>query len=548
MNFQEIIKIIYMDNQSFQPVNNVAWWHLIMKSVEEQLNMTEEDQSVWPDLQKVIMKVLNFWLKKYKKWEISSLNMLTEKISKLPGGILATSFCTTMSENFIQLWNNCVSMEDLDETECSDFLSSQGTSTSSTTAPSAVDIAAMFGEGKLNHLEALDLLAAKTSPSTSSQKSTGMMSSSISFLRNGELVKYGLEEKVGKRRLTVRLLLFYIKFYNIIWVFTVELVRWEEEFRTRGQMVRSKNSGSDSECERSENNRTRRATSPAIADEIYGKKSKIGGKYAYIKSKTKALLLKYYCSPVSSVRDVKEFRNDDILSNPKNKDYLQSAFDDFGKDRNDMYLRDIKNILFDESCKPIFIKSMPYGNLEESISIIDELLNYQFNEDEEDICHFLTSVVDIIDKRLTKCNALAVISPPNAGKNFFFDMIFALCLNYGQLGQANRYNVFAFQEAPNKRVLLWNEPNYEAVLTDTIKMMMGGDPYTVRVKNQMDTHVSRTPVIILTNTEVSFLNEPAFNTRIVKFRWKSAELLKNIEFKPLPICLFHILDKYNIHY
>lgn len=327
-----------------------------------------------------------------------------------------------------------------------------------------------------------------------------------------------------------------------------ELVRWEKEFTTRGQMVRSEDSGSDNVSERSEDNRTRRAVNPTSHNEIYGKRSKVAGKYCYIKSQTKALLLKYYCSPVSSIRDIKEFRNDDILSDPKNRDYLQSAFDDFGKDRNDMSLRDIYNTLTTNGCNPLFIQSMVYGSLEESVEWIDDLLNYQFTEDEEQICHFLNSLVDVLDKKLPKCNALCVISPPNAGKNFFFDMVFALCLNYGQLGQANKYNVFAFQEAPNKRVLLWNEPNYESVLTDVIKMMMGGDPYTVRVKNQMDAHVRRTPVIILTNKQVPFMVDPAFHTRIVQFTWRAAPQLKDIEVKPYPLCLFKIFEKYNISF
>lgn len=313
-------------------------------------------------------------------------------------------------------------------------------------------------------------------------------------------------------------------------------------------MVRSEASGSDCDSERSENHRTRRAIAPTDHNEIYGKRSKTAGKYSYIKSKTKALLLKYYCSPVSSIRDIKEFRSDDVLSDPKNRDYLQSAFDDFGKDRNEMTLREIYNVLTTDGCNPIFIKSMVYGSIEDSVEWITDLLEYQFDEDQENICHFLNSLVDVLDRKLPKCNALSVLSPPNAGKNFFFDMIFALCLNYGQLGQANKYNVFAFQEAPNKRVLVWNEPNYESVLTDVIKMMMGGDPYTVRVKNQMDAHVNRTPVIILTNKLVNFLCDPAFNTRIVQFTWKAAPQLKEIDVKPNPMCLFKIFEKYNIDF
>ena len=276
------------------------------------------------------------------------------------------------------------------------------------------------------------------------------------------------------------------------------------------------------------------------------KKHKSAGKFSHIKQKTKALLSKYYCCPLSAIRDVTEFREDDILVDPKNKDYVQAAFDDFGKDLNDMTLRDFYNLLKDKD--PLFLTSMNYGSIEDSTNWIVDLLKFQFDDNEEHICEFLTAIVDIVDKRLPKTNALSVYSPPSAGKNFFFDMIFAICVNYGQLGAANRHNVFAFQEAPNKRILIWNEPNYETSLTDTIKMMLGGDPYTVRVKHCMDTHVKRTPVIILTNNHVPFLGDKAFRDRIVKFTWRAASFLKDIDEKPYPMCFFNVLNKYNIEF
>lgn len=327
-----------------------------------------------------------------------------------------------------------------------------------------------------------------------------------------------------------------------------QLVRWEEKYNTWGQMVRSEDSGSDSECERQTYKRTRRELDSTRNSEIYGKKPRKAGKFSYIRSQTKALLLKYYTCPVSAIQDVQEFRDDDTLCDPNNEKYLLAAFKDFGRDLMDYKLRDYFNILNKENINPLFITSMDYGNMEESLEWIDQLLKFQFNDDEEQICHFLTSLVDVIDKRLPKCNALCVKSPPSAGKNFFFDMIFAIILNYGQLGQANKHNVFAFQEAPNKRILLWNEPNYCSSLTDTIKMMLGGDPYTVRVKFSMDTHVKRTPVIILTNNVVNFMNDKAFKERIVKFEWKYAPFLKDIEMKPYPLSFFSLLNKYNIEY
>lgn len=335
-------------------------------------------------------------------------------------------------------------------------------------------------------------------------------------------------------------------FFTVSILLIAELVRWEEIYNSRRSLVRSEDSGSDSECSRQTNKRSRRATASTSNDEIHGKKPKSSGKYAYIKSETKALLLKYYCSPISSIRDVKEFRNDLMLSDPKNRDYVQSAFDDFGKDINELSMREIYNEIKDN--KPLFILSMNYGNIDESTEVVEQLLRYQFDDDDEKIVIFLNTVIDILDKRIPKCNCICVHGPPSSGKNYFFDMILALCLNYGQLGCANKNNVFAFQEAPNKRVLLWNEPNYESAMTDTVKMMMGGDPYTVRVKHSMDTHVRRTPVIALTNNQVGFMYELAFKDRVVKFNWKQAPFLKNIEFKPYPISFYNILLKYNINF
>lgn len=79
-------------------------------------------------------------------------------------------------------------------------------------------------------------------------------------------------------------------------------------------------------------------------------------------------------------------------------------------------------------------------------------------------------------------------------------------------------------------------------------MMLGGDPYTVRVKHMQDTHVKRTPVIILTNNNVNFMSDIAFRERIVKFEWKYAPMLKNIEMKPYPLSFFDLLNKYNIEF
>lgn len=329
-----------------------------------------------------------------------------------------------------------------------------------------------------------------------------------------------------------------------------ECIRWAGELEKR-QMVSSTDSQDYYECEQQEYKSSRRSNAGSSNGRFYEKKAYSAGKFAFIRQEVKALLIKYYCSPLTAVCDVQEFRDNDLLCDPKNKDYVQAACEDFGKDINGMTLRQIYNLLTNNGIdefndQALFISSMKYDNIDNSLAIIVELLKYQCNDDEGLIVEFLNSLVDVLDRRIPKLNAFLVISPPSGGKNFFFDMIFGLLLSYGQLGQANRHNVFAFQEAPNKRVLLWNEPNYESCLTDTIKMMFAGDPYTVRVKNRMDLHVKRTPVIILTNTYVPFMSDPAFKDRIIQYRWNAAPFLKDYELKPHPLCFYHLLIKYNI--
>lgn len=329
-------------------------------------------------------------------------------------------------------------------------------------------------------------------------------------------------------------------------VFTAQLVRWETIYDIGRQMVRSENSWVDDLRPRQSGNRDGGAVDPSSLYEVHGSRPKKARKYTTIKQKTKALLLKYYTSPLSAVRDMADFRMDDELSDPKSKDYIQAAMDDFGRDINDYTLRQFYDMLSADTADPQFISSMKYGTLTDSVVWLDDLLRLQFHDDNDQIVAFLLSLVDVIDRKIPKLNCIVVHAPPSSGKNFFFDVVLAICLNYGQLGQANRNNVFAFQEAPNKRILLWNEPNYEPILTDTIKMMLGGDPYTVRVKNQADLHVRRTPVIVLTNNLVPFMMDVAFRERVVQYNWQAAPFLADIELKPYPMAFFEILKKYNV--
>lgn len=187
-----------------------------------------------------------------------------------------------------------------------------------------------------------------------------------------------------------------------------------------------------------------------------------------------------------------------------------------------------------------------YYNIEESVHILHELLRFQFNNDEDIIFLFLSDLFNVLDRLLPKCNSILVYSPPSSGKNFFFDAVIDYFLNKGQLGKANKHNNFAFQDAANRRIILWNEPNYESSNTDLLKMILGGDAYNVNVKNKQDIAVYKTPVILLTNNRIPLMSDSAFVDRIKQYTWKRAPYLKDYNKKPYPVAIYHLFLKYKL--
>lgn len=209
------------------------------------------------------------------------------------------------------------------------------------------------------------------------------------------------------------------------------------------------------------------------------------------------------------------------------------------------------NIYSKEDCIPIFsaghisIKDY-YYNIEESVCILEELLNFQFDGNDENVHEFLLTLYNVLDRKIPKCNSILVFSPPSSGKNFFFDACVDYFLSKGQFGKANKHNNFAFQDAVQKRIIIWNEPNYESSNTDMLKMILGGDSYNVNVKNKPDTAVYRTPVILLTNNRIPLMYDVAFRDRIRIYTWKQAPYLKDYNKKPYPVAIYHLFVKYKI--
>lgn len=326
---------------------------------------------------------------------------------------------------------------------------------------------------------------------------------------------------------------------------TDQIIRWEKMYREFGEMVEriDEDSGFD------------------ICEEEQGDDSSSGGNFRTgndgIKRKKRSVfdtcyeevqkLLKQHCiAPTSAVKTLDAFMNNRVLINPRNEKFVQAGIECFGTEMNKKTLREYFDFYNTEATDPLFLHGQVYHTREESLVIIDDLMKLQFNDDIELISEFLTTLVNIIDRKESKLNTLVIHSPKSSGKNFFFEMIFGFMLSYGQLGTANKHNHFAFQDAVAQRIILWDEPNYESGITDYLKKVLGASPYSVRVKGKADMPVKRTPVIVLTNTYVDFMADTDFKERLKIYRWRAAPFLKNIPNKPYPLSFFDLLIKYNI--
>nr|QTE04115.1 MAG: putative nonstructural protein 1 [Emberiza spodocephala ambidensovirus] len=236
---------------------------------------------------------------------------------------------------------------------------------------------------------------------------------------------------------------------------------------------------------------------------------------------------------------------------PKNKAILQTCFHNINQKIVDMTVRDIflktRKISMN---KLIYVAQWNmvgeyYFDVQNSVNILEALLLFQCNNDASDAYCFLKNLYYLLDKKVPKKNCLCIIAPANSGKNYFFDAVIHSMINFGQVNNFNKYDRFPLQDAVQKRVLLWNEPNFEPGAEETLKLLFGGDTLPARIKYEGDANIRRTPLIMLTNMDV-IPNTDAFNARVWKYTWRQASFLKYIVKKPHPLSVFYLFLRYNI--
>lgn len=91
----------------------------------------------------------------------------------------------------------------------------------------------------------------------------------------------------------------------------------------------------------------------------------------------------------------------------------------------------------------------------------------------------------------------------------------------------NRNSSFPFNNCINKRILHWDEPNFDPNALETLKKLFSGNEFPANVKYFNFQNLLRTPVICTANSNV-FLRVEAFKCRIQNFKIISLNLTLNL--------------------
>lgn len=302
----------------------------------------------------------------------------------------------------------------------------------------------------------------------------------------------------------------------------------------------------------------------SFSHSIEGIKEKRSPFRAY-SEKISFLLKKYYCVPPENIRRIIPRTSTDFdinFFNPQKEQQYDNSIELFKQELNHLKLRDFYNIL----CKTIPVFYSPtidpfeyYHTLEDSYKYLMELLHFQFNHDEQRITLFLNNIVRWFNREgwMTengelnpKINTIVCLGPVNCGKNYFWDPIVSIAGNVGHIGRVNnKTNHFALQDAVHRRIAIGNEVNMEEGAKEDFKKICEGKACNISVKHKKDGIMLRTPVILISNSELFCATDPHFvDIRCTVLRWRSFPLLKESKLQAYPMAVFKLFEFFNVDF
>nr|UCS96299.1 MAG: nonstructural protein 1 [Parvoviridae sp.]UCS96306.1 MAG: nonstructural protein 1 [Parvoviridae sp.] len=281
-------------------------------------------------------------------------------------------------------------------------------------------------------------------------------------------------------------------------------------------------------------------------------------KFQRISETVQTLLGELFILPANHLKDVLVHTDHcNTLFDPANDKVYDSACAVFTRRFNILKFKDLYNMYNGKECIFYANDLNPfhyYHDLDTSTKYINDLLKYQYGDDQDQIRELLINIREWFNLQgwdgNKKMNCVCIVGPPNSGKNYFWDMLAALAYNVGHIGRVNnKTNQFALQECYGRRLIMGNEISMEEGAKEDFKKLCEGTAFNIRVKYQGDKIFTRAPVCLISNSMLDICYDRHFkDIRLKTIKWNTCPLLKDSNKKPYPLCLYNLFDMYNVQY
>jgi hypothetical protein len=239
--------------------------------------------------------------------------------------------------------------------------------------------------------------------------------------------------------------------------------------------------------------------------------------------------------------------NDDWFVHPKFSEInhtgliFDNAMRAFRSEINKLSLASIYEFQTNTGSSPVYsagsssLVDSCYWSLDQSLYMLLDLLHFQYDGNFSNVLRFLKLNYVVLEKESGKKNCLCIIGPASSGKNFWTDGVCDFTMNPGKMENPSRNNTFAFASCHNRRVIKWDECNYDRSFDNDVLNLLQGKTFLVNIKYRNMEPVNRTPVFVLANL-YPFTNELRFQDRVYRENWQRCERLKRYARKqPLPL-------------
>lgn len=186
-----------------------------------------------------------------------------------------------------------------------------------------------------------------------------------------------------------------------------------------------------------------------------------------------------------------------------------------------------------------------YYNIEDSVEKLEQLIDYQNQYDDMQKRYFIKTLYSVLDRKSSKQNCIVIYGEYSAGKSLFARIIKNAMICYGQILNMNKHSQFPFNNCVNKRILHWDEPNFEPSAIEVLKTLFSGDETPANIKHQDFATITKTPVIVTSN-RMNFPTTETFMSRLFIFKWSTASFLKDWEKSINPLSLYYLFLKYEL--